>query len=142
MIAFLRNLIFHDFWLKLLSLVFAVVIWKTISNVFLPKKDAASPITVFGTEVEQTYANVPVLVIFPAAEVRTVSVEPSEVQVTVRGEPEAIRNLNPRDIHAQVDLTGIQSASALRKRIEVTLPSGMIPARVVPDEVEVIIPPR
>jgi YbbR domain-containing protein len=138
---FLRNLVLRDFWLKLLSLIFAVLIWLTVAKVFLSKE--VSPMTAFGSQtIEQSYYNVPVLVIFPAADVRTVIVEPGEVQVTVQGEAKALHNLKARDIHAQVDLTGIESAHGLRKRIEILLPTGITYTRVIPDEVEVIIPPK
>lgn len=142
MIEFIRNLIFRDFWLKLLSLVFAVFIWLSVSKVFLDR-DVSSPLAAFGSHTaERTYHNVPVMVVFPAADIRAVLVDPSEIRVTVRGEPEAIDKMKPSDVHAQVDLTGIESARALRKRVEVTVPSGITPVRIFPDEVEVIIPPK
>ncbi len=142
MIVFLRNLVFRDFWLKLLSFVFAVLIWLTVKKVFL-SREIASPIAAFGNQpVEQNYVNVPVLVIFPAAELRTVDVEPSEVQVTVQAELKALQTLKPQDIRAQINLTGIESARNLRKRVEIILPAGFTYTRVVPDEVEVIVPPK
>jgi hypothetical protein len=92
--------------------------------------------------VERTYVNVPVLVIFPAADVRTLEVNPTEVQVTIQAEPKALQNFDPKEIHAQVDLRDIESASELRKRIEVVVPPGFVYTRVVPDQVEVVIPPK
>jgi YbbR domain-containing protein len=142
MIEFIRNLIVRDFWLKLLSLVFAVFIWLAVSKVVL-KREVGSPLAAFGAQVvEQTYVNVPIMVIFPAAEIRNVNLNPTEVRVSVRGSPDAMQRLRPQDIHAQVDLTGIESARALRKRIEISLPSGITYTRVVPDEVEVFLPPK
>jgi len=142
MIEFIRNLIFRDFWLKLLSLVFAIFIWLSVSKVFL-KRDVTSPLAAFGSHAaERTYFNVPVMVVFPAADIRAVLVEPSEIQVTIRGDPASIDKLKPQDVHAQVDLTGIESARALRKRVEVTVPTGVTAVRIFPDEVEVIIPPK
>jgi YbbR domain-containing protein len=140
MIAFLHDLIHRDFWLKLLSLVLAILIWLTVS--FAISKEV-SPLSAFSShEPEQSYFNVPVLVILSAADVREVRVDPGEVQVTVQAEPKALLELKPREIRAQVDLTGIESTRGLRKRIEVILPSGITLSRVVPDEVEVIVPPR
>lgn len=142
MISFLRYLIVRDFWLKLLSFVFAVLIWLTVKKVFL-SREITVPINAFGTQpVEQNYVNVPILVIFPAAELRSVDVQPSEVQVTVQAEPRAFQNLKPEDIRAQINLTGIESAHSLRKRVEVILPTGFTYTRVIPDEVEVIVPPK
>ncbi|HLP77940.1 MAG TPA: CdaR family protein [Candidatus Paceibacterota bacterium] len=141
MIDFLRNLIFRDFWLKFLSFVFAVLIWLTVWKVFLSKE--VSPMAAFGSrQTEQSYYGVPVLVIFPAADIRNVIVDPGEVQVTVQGDSKVLQNLKPTDIHAQVDLTGIESTRGMRKRIVVQLPTGVIYTRVVPDEVEVVIPPK
>lgn len=142
MIEFFRNLIFRDFWLKLLSLVFAVFIWLAISKVLL-KKDVGSPMAAFGTHsIERTYVNVPVLVIFPAAEMRNVNIDPTEIQVTVHGEPEAMEKLQPQHILARVNLTGIESAKALRKEIDITLPPGITYTRILPDKVEVFVPPK
>jgi hypothetical protein len=39
-----------------------------------------------------------------------------------------------------VDLTGVEAARGLRKRIEITTPAGITLVRVVPEEVEVIVP--
>jgi YbbR domain-containing protein len=140
MITFLRNLLFHDFWLKLFSFALAILIWLTVW--FARSKDL-SPFSAFTSHAaEQNYFNVPVLVILPAADVRSVKVDPSAVQVTVEGDPKRLQDLRVKDIHAQVDLTGIESARGLRKRIDVTTPAGITYVRVVPDEVEVIIPPR
>ena len=140
MIIFLRNLLFHDFWLKLFSLALAILIWFTVW--FARSKDL-SPFTALTSHAaEQNYFNIPVFVILSAADVRNVRVDPSAVQVTVEGDPKLLRDLKIKDIHAQVDLTGIESARALRKRIDVSLPQGITYVRVIPDEVEVIVPPR
>lgn len=146
MIDFFRNLIFRDFWLKLLSFIFAVLIWRTVSEVFLRNDHSpslSSSLSTFGSHtVERTYVNIPLLVIFPAADVRTLEVNPTEVQVTIQGEAKALQNFDPQNIHAQVNLRDIESARNLRKRIEVVVPAGFVYTRVIPDEVEVVIPPK
>ena len=140
MIAFLRDLILRDFWLKLLSLALATLIWLTVS--FAISKEV-SPFAAFTSHTpEQSYFNVPVLVILSAADVRTVNVEPGEVQVTVQAEAKLLQTLTPQQIRAQVDLTGIEASPRLIKRIEVILPPGVTLSRVVPDQVEVTVPPR
>lgn len=144
MIQFLRKLLFHDLWLKLLSLGLAVLIWFMVSSVV--RKDIA-PATVLAPnspeEQTQNYINIPVLVVSAASDVRSFKVHPSVVDVTVRGETNLLQNLQPKDIRALVDLTGIESAPhGLRKRIEVTTPAGITFVRVDPDQVEVIVPPK
>jgi YbbR domain-containing protein len=140
MIIFLRNLLFHDFWLKLFSLALAILIWITVW--FARSKDL-SPFSAFTSHAaEQNYFNVPVLVILPAADARNLKVDPSAVQVTVEGDPKQLRELKVSDIRAEVNLTGIESARGMSKRIDVITPQGVTYVRVIPDTVEVIIPPR
>lgn len=140
MIAFVRNLIVHDFWLKLFSLALAVLIWLTVWKVFLAKD--FSPTDPFSHLGEQTYFNVPVLVKQAAADVREVQVNPSAVQITVQGDRKQLQNLDVRQIQAEVDLTGIESARGLTKQLEVVLPSGITYTRIVPNQVEVMVPPK
>jgi YbbR domain-containing protein len=77
-----------------------------------------------------------------AADVRDVKVRPSEVEVTVRGEGKLVRSLNGNEIRAIVDLTGIESARELRKRIDISMPAGITLVRVSPEEVQVLVPPK
>jgi YbbR domain-containing protein len=136
MIAGLRHLIFHDFWLKLLSLVLATLIWFLIH---LAIQKQVSPLTL--TANERKFAKLPVMVMFAAEDVRTFKVKPSEVEVTVQGDDKILKNLQARDIRVMVDLTGIEAAH-LRKRVELTSPPGVAHAFATPQEVEVIIQPK
>jgi len=94
------------------------------------------------TSTERTFANLPVLVMSAAQDVRNMRVRPAEVEVTVQGDVETVRRLQARDIRVLADLTGIEGARRLTKRIEVSAPAGISHVRVAPEEVEVIIPPR
>jgi YbbR domain-containing protein len=140
MINLLRTIILRDFWLKLFSLALAILIyltvWYAISN-------QQSPLSVFASQLpEQDYYNVPVQVLLPAADIRTVRINPSDVHVRVRGNAHDLQKLQPKDVSARVDLTGIESARGLRKRLEIIVPTGITVVQVVPDEVEVIVPER
>ncbi len=135
MISFLRNLILHDFWLKLFSLALAILIWILVSPA---ANKRLSPITSLNGDVsEQTFPNVPLQVVASAADVRAFKVTPSEVEVTVRGERKLLQDLQTRDIRALVDLTGIEYARGLRKQIEIITPAGVTHVRVVPAEADV-----
>ena len=142
MIRLLRHLLLQDLWAKLFCLAVAVLIWKFVApavNREIP------PPTIFADRAaeQQTYFNIPVLVMSSAADVRSFRVDPSEVEVTVQGETNLLRALQARDIRALVDLTGIESAPrGMKKRIEVTTPAGITFVRVVPPEVDVIVPPK
>jgi len=143
MISFLRDLVFKDFWLKLFSLALAVLVWLIVS--FAIKKEVPpgskepEPKTSVATS-ERTFANLPVLVMSAAQDVRNMRVRPAQVEVTVQGDAETIKRLQSKEIRALVDLTGIESARQLTKRIEVSTPAGISHVRVLPEDVEVIIP--
>ena len=132
MIAFLRNLVFEDFWLKLFSLVLAVLIWLTVT--FASKKEA-------GTE-NRVFSNLPVAILASAEDVHNFKISPREVEIMVRGDPATLQSLQSKDIRAVVDLTGVTVARDLRKRIQVSVPAGVTYLRVAPEEVEVIFPPN
>ena len=136
MIIWLRHLIFHDFWLKLFSLVLAILIWFIIH---LALQKEVSPLSLPASE--RRFPNLPVMVMFAAEDVRTFKVKPSEVEVIVQGEAKILKNLQGRDIRVMVDLTGIEAAH-LRKRVEVTPPPGVARVIAAPQEVEVIIQPK
>jgi len=139
MILFLRDLIFHDFLLKVFSLALAVLIWFTVTEV--QKEASPLPRLSLNSEV-RTFSNLPVVVMSAAEDVRSFKVYPSEVEVTVQGDGRILKNLLSKDIRVIVDLTGVESSGGLRKRIEVSTPSGVTHVRVEPQEVEVRFPQK
>jgi YbbR domain-containing protein len=139
MIALLRHLVFHDFLLKVFSMALAVLIWFTVTEV----QKEASPLPRFNINSEiHTFSNLPVVVMSAAEDVRSFKVYPSEVEVTVQGDARILKTLSSKDIRVIVDLTGVESSGGLRKRIEVSTPSGVTHVRVEPQEVEVRFPPK
>lgn len=140
MITFIRDLVSKDIALKLFSLVLAILIWFTVS--FAVEK-AETPMATFPLPLaERVFANLPVIVLSSAQDVRDVSVDPKEVEVTVQGAAATLKNLQDKDIRVLVDLTGIEAAHDLRKRLEVSTPAGVTLLRVDPTEVQVLFPRR
>ncbi len=139
MIAVLKRVVLHDFWLKLFCMALAVLTWLVLHFASVEKQGAPSvnllPL------VQRTFPALPILVVSSAEDVRSVRVNPKEVEVTVQGDAKTLRDLQAKDIRVLVDLTGIQ-ASQLRKRIEVSTPAGVTHIRVDPEEVQVVFPPR
>jgi YbbR domain-containing protein len=131
MIEFLRNLVFEDFWLKLFSLVLAVLTWLTVT--FASNKE-------IGTE-SRVFSNLPVTILASAEDVHNFKVSPHEVEIIVRADPKTLQSLQSKDVRAIVDLTGVAAARDLHKRIEVSVPAGVTYLRVAPEAVQVIFPP-
>jgi hypothetical protein len=88
-----------------------------------------------------TYGDLPVFIVASASDVHLYRVAPNTVSVTVRGSPDAISVLQANQIRATVDLTDIESARDLKRRVDVSVPSGITLVSVEPAKVGVIIPP-
>jgi hypothetical protein len=139
-ITFFRQLVFHDFWLKLFSLALAVLVWVTVAFAI---RQQGSPVNTMGLAIkERPFYNLPVVVMSSAEDVRNVKVSPNEVEVAVQGDAKIVDKLHSKDIRAIVDLTGVEGASDLRKRIEISTPPGVTHVRVIPPEVQVVFPAK
>jgi YbbR domain-containing protein len=136
-LLFMRDAITKDFGWKLFSLALAVIIWLTVKAVSTENPRDAYPLGDWGT---RSFTNLPVLVVSAAADVRELKVRPDNVEVTVRGRPEIMTALQQQEIHVLVDLTDIESARGMRKRINASAPPGVTIIRVEPSEVDVVIP--
>ena len=124
---------------KVLSVLLALAIWLAVHTISESDSKRGSPSSGM---MMQTFQAVPVLVVSAAADVREFKVKPGTVQVTVSGKPEALAGLDARQIHVLVDLTGIPAAQDLKKRVDVSTPSGITFVSAAPAEVEVMVPPK
>jgi YbbR domain-containing protein len=131
MIKFLRHIFLEDFFLKLFSLLLAVVVWLIVT--FASQKEAGITPRVF--------SSLPVRVLSSTEDVRGFKVSPNAVEITVQGNAKVLQNLQSKDIRAVVDLTGVAAARDLHKPVEVSVPAGVAFIRVAPEEVQVIFPP-
>jgi len=140
MIMTLREIITRETGWKLLSLALAVAIWVTVNPLSQgPAKANVNPLPGVDT---RTFTNLPVLVMSGAADVREVKVAPDAVTVTVSGKPEMITAMTGQEILVIVNLTGIEAASGLRKRVEITVPPGVAFISAEPSQVNVTVPPK
>lgn len=138
MIIFARNLVVKDFWLKLFSLALAILIWLTVR--FSISGEGSLTSAIFGRASDEAVLTVPVHV--ASVDARTVTLEPTDVQVTLRGDPKLLKGLRTDEIRAQVDLAGIESANGLRRRIDIILPPGVAYTHLSTEEVEVRVSPK
>jgi YbbR domain-containing protein len=141
MIMALREIITRDWLWKLLSLALAVAIWLMVNPLSQgPAKATVNTLT--GAETS-SFTNLPVSVLMSSAtDVREVKVEPDTVTVTVNGPPEMISAMTGQEILVILNLTGIEAARGLRKRVEVTVPAGVAFMSVEPSQVNVTVQPK
>jgi YbbR domain-containing protein len=133
----MRDGVTKDFGWKLFSLFLALAIWLTIHKIYEEPKTASG--LAVGDTV--TFGNLPVLIVSSASDVRDFRVVPVTVAVKVGGPPEVMADLQANQIHAVVDLTDIQSARDLRRRVDISTPPGVTLVSVDPPKVGVIVPP-
>lgn len=134
----LRDVVTKDVGWKLFSLALAAVIWVTVRPGSKEPAKGGNPLVAWDT---RSFTNLPVVVLSSAADVHEFRVKPHVVEVMVGGRPEIIAALMEKEIRVIVDLTEIESARALRKRIDVSTPPGVTFIRAWPAQVDVVVPP-
>jgi len=133
----MRDWVTKDFSWKLFSLFLALALWLTVHKIY-EEPGAASGLVVGNTV---TFGNLPVLVVSAASDVRDFRAAPATVVVKVGGPPEVMADLQANQIHAMVDLTDVQSARDLRRRVDISTPPRVTLVSVDPPKVGVIVPP-
>ena len=139
----MRDWFIKDFGWKLFSVLLALAIWLTVHKIL--EESAPPPVVVPSlppSPVATTFTNLPVLIVSAAADVREFHVTPSAVTITVSGQPEIMTALRMDQIHALVDLTDIEAARNLQRRVDISTPTGVTLVDVDPAEVNVVIPPQ
>lgn len=129
-----RKWITDDFVWKFFSVIIAVGVWLIIHKI---RDEPAAPGLL---AVSNTFTNVPVLAVSAGAEALSARVAPDSVSVTVSSAPGVMAVLEASQLHVIVNLTGIDSAHDLKRRVYVAPPPGVTLLKVDPSEVTVTIP--
>lgn len=124
----LKQVLLHNWWLKLASLGLAYVLWVVVTQ--------APPVEV-GLTVPLELRNVPENLLV-AGEI------PSRVHLRVRGPEGQLRMLEPEEVGVAVDLTGATPGnhSFRLEAANVELPPGVEVVRIIPNEVRLELAPR
>jgi YbbR domain-containing protein len=127
----MRDRITKDFGWKMFSVFLALVIWLTVHKIYEEPGAAAARAR------ENTYSDLPVLIVSESADVHDFRVAPATVSVTVSGPPEAMSTLQANEIRATIDLT---TGKELRRKVEISTPPNVTLVSVEPSRVSVILP--
>jgi YbbR domain-containing protein len=128
----MRDWLTKDIGWKIFSVILALVIWLTVHKIY------EEPGAATARARENTYGDLPVLVVSESADVHDFRVLPATVSVTVSGPPEAMSTLQANEIRATVDLT---TGKELRRKVEISTPPNVTLVSVEPPRVGVIAPP-
>jgi YbbR domain-containing protein len=132
-----RDWITKDFTWKLLSLILAVALWITIHDL----RETPEAVVPFATVNTITFTNLPVSAVSTSADVHNAQVVPNLISVKVSGPSDIMAGLQKNEIHAMVNLTGIDSARGLRLNVDVSTPPGVAVGEIDPPRVSVTISP-
>ncbi len=132
-----RDWITTDLTWKLLSLILAVALWITIHNL----RETPEAVVPFATVNTITFTNLPVLAVSTSADVHNAQIVPNLISVKVSGPSDIMAGLQKNEIHAMVNLTGIDSARGLRLNLDVSTPPGVAVGEIDPPRVSVTISP-
>lgn len=116
-----RDAILQNFWLKLFSFVLATMIWFAIygaQNNLRPDRPALST-------MPRKIEHVPITVMKSATDLRTFRVEPSHIDITVRGRIAEVQALTARQLEVFINLTEVHDTAGLTKKILVHTPPGI-----------------
>jgi len=129
MTGFFKRYVFHNFGLKLLSLIMATFLWFMISRDEQPAEVAIHAPIVFQHVPDQL-------------EISSESIP--EAQIRVRGPERALRQLRMNEVQAEIDLTGVKSGERtfeLTSR-EVRHPRDVEITQVVPSQLHLAFDTR
>lgn len=117
---FVRRNLLHNVWLKLLSLVLAVVFWFAVTH---------APVAEVAVDVPIEFRNIP-------QNLEISSEVVPRAQIRVRGPQRVIRRLQPADIYAAIDLNDIRPGERTYDLTsgEVHKPAGLEVVQVVPSQ--------
>ena len=118
----LRQLLLHNFWLKLFSLVLASLIWFVVHFDLQNKRDFESEL--FKDSEELSITNVPVAVLTSPEDKRAFLVRPPRVEVILKGKNADLRLISPGEVRVFVDLSSGKKPDP-KEILHVNLTSGL-----------------
>jgi YbbR domain-containing protein len=125
---FFRRRAFHNLGLKITSLLIATGLWLAVSSE-PPAETAVNVGIVFRNmpnDLEISSENIP------------------SAQIRVRGPERAVRRLQPSDVHAEIDLSGLKPGERTFDLTanQISLPDKLQPVEIVPSQIHLVFDKR
>jgi len=125
---FIRRHVVHNLGLKIISFLFAAGLWLAVSSE-PPSEVAVSVPIVFRNmpdNIEISSENIP------------------SAQILVRGSERVVRRLQPSDIHAEIDMTGMKPGERTfdLAASQITLPDKLQAVQIVPSQIHLAFDTR
>jgi hypothetical protein len=131
-----RDLVFHNLWLKIISLLLATLVWMAARTQIEGNRPV--PTAFAASDVPRGFTNLTVLVLASPADPRVFQVEPGSVSVRVGGPAVLLNQLLDTEIGVFVRTP---HGAAESVPVQVTVPKGINVMQVRPEAVLVIVKP-
>jgi YbbR domain-containing protein len=125
---FFRRHVFHNIGLKITSLLIATGLWLAVSS---------EPPSETAVNVSIVFRNMP-------GDLEISSESIPSAQIRVRGPERSVRRLQPADVHAEIDLTGMKPGERTFDLTanQISLPDKLQPVEIVPSQLHLIFDKR
>jgi hypothetical protein len=119
----LRQLISHNFWLKIFSIAAGTIIWMAIH--FSIDHDLTLSEPAAGHRLVKKVISVPISILQEEGDARAFKLTPTNVVLTVMGEAKSLRGPEGKDIKMFVDLTAYQARNATQEDLHPGVPTNI-----------------
>lgn len=114
----MQKLIFHNFWLKLFSLLLAGMIWYAVFSI----QDKPKAVPGFNVGVQKKeFDQIPVVILKSPSDTAVYKISPNAVNVTITGKPAQVESLTPADVRVFIDLSDMRTGSRMKKSYQVSV---------------------
>jgi YbbR domain-containing protein len=138
MMRSLKNLLAHDWPLKVFSLALAILTWLAVSFTL---KQRVVPVREQPNISKRTYYELPVMIVARSGNAAGYQALPKRLDVTVQGDEAMLKSLSGRSVKIIVDLSETSLKTATRLPVEVITPAGVTQVKIEPEGFVMVTPP-
>lgn len=127
-----RDLIFHNLWWKVFSLLIAVIVWST----YHISGGTFSIGALYEDTTQMVFPNYRPRILTRQTDLHRYQIRPEEVTVTVSGRRDAVLTMNIRDIAVYVDMQEYVAGETNLLPVQIRTPPGIKVSGVIPERVQ------
>jgi hypothetical protein len=132
------NLILHNFWWKLLSLLLAGLTWLTIDTALQRDEQQAKVMEEVETDSRRPFYGVPITLLTSPTNTNRFIVAPDVVSVEIGSkDSKALDDLQERRVEAFVDVTDAEDEKQFRRPVQIKVPEDFVVLAVAPTNASV-----
>jgi YbbR domain-containing protein len=123
----LRDIVVHNFWWKLLSLLLAALTWLTIETALQREQSQKhslqeAPIV---NSPKRTFFDIPITLLTSSTNTNHFRIDPATTTFDVSGPEDPLLKLQEKDIHVYIDLSDLGDEKQVRRPIRVDVPKDL-----------------